>query len=111
MSRRVLLWLGSSRRDLRTFPASARRRAGHELDLLQQGLDATDCKPLPTVGSGVYELRVRAEGAFRVFYIVKFTEAIYVLHAFEKKTRKTAGLDIEIGIKRYRRLLHQRRKS
>lgn len=66
---------------------------------------------MPTVGSGVYELRVRSEGAFRVFYVAKFTEAIYVLHAFEKKTRKTAGLDIEIGIKRYRRLLNQRQKS
>jgi len=111
MSRRVLLWLGSSRRDLRAFPASARRRAGHELDLLQQGLDATDFKPMPTVGSGVYELRVRSEGAFRVFYVAKFADALYVLHAFEKKTRKTAGLDIEIGIKRYRQLLSQLRKG
>jgi len=66
---------------------------------------------MPTVGSGVYELRVRSEGAFRVFYVAKFADALYVLHAFEKKTRKTAGLDIEIGIKRYRQLLSQLRKG
>lgn len=66
---------------------------------------------MSTVGSGVYELRVRSDGAFRNFYVAKFPDASYVLHALEKKTRKTAGLDIEIGIKRYRQLLGQRQKS
>ena len=66
---------------------------------------------MPAVGSGVYELRVRSEGAFRVFYIAKFSDALYVLHAFEKKSRRTAALDIEIGMKRYKQLLSQRRKS
>lgn len=109
MSRRTLLWVGSARKDLRAFPARARSRAGHELDLLQQGLEPTDCKPMPTVGIGVYELRIRTEGAFRVFYVAKFAEGIYVLHAFEKKTQQTARLDIGIGTKRYRQLMKERR--
>ena len=68
--------MGTAREAVRAFPASARRRAGHELDLLQQGLEATDVKPMPTVGAGVYELRIRAGGAFRVFYVARFAEAI-----------------------------------
>jgi phage-related protein len=111
VSRRPLLWLGSARKDLRAFPAKARRRAGHELDLVQQGLDPTDWKPMVTIGEGVCEIRVRAEGAFRVFFVAKLAEGIYVLHAFPKKTQRTAQLDIEIGAKRYRQLLGQRRKG
>lgn len=63
---------------------------------------------MPTVGAGVYELRVRAAGAFRVFYVVKFAEGLYVLHVFQKKTQQTAQLDVEIGAKRYREILRQR---
>ena len=100
--------MGTAREAVRAFPASARRRAGHELDLLQQGLEATDVKPMPTVGAGVYELRIRAGGAFRVFYVARFAEAIYVLHAFQKKTQQTARLDLELGAKRYRELIKQR---
>jgi len=100
--------VGTAREAVRAFPASARRRAGHELDLLQQGLEATDVKPMPTVGAGVYELRIRAGGAFRVFYVARFAEAIYVLHAFQKKTQQTARLDLELGAKRYRELIKQR---
>jgi phage-related protein len=60
------------------------------------------------VGAGVYELRIRTGGAFRVFYVAKFSEGLYVLHAFQKKTRKTGRLDLEIGAKRYRDILRQR---
>jgi len=109
VARRPLLWLGSARKDLRAFPPAARRRAGHELDLVEQGLGPTDWKPMSTVGDGVCEVRVRAEGAFRVFYVAKFAEGIYVLHAFQKKSRQTARLDIEIGARRYRQLVSQRR--
>ncbi len=108
MSRKALLWVGSARGDLRAFPAKARSRAGHELDQLQQGLDPTDFKPMPAIGAGAYELRIRIEGAFRVFYVAKFAEGIYVLHAFEKKTRQTARLDVEVGAKRYRLLMNWR---
>lgn len=108
MSPKPLRWVGKAREAVRAFPASARRRVGHELDLLQQGLEPTDVKPMPTVGAGVYELRIRAGGAFRVFYVARFAEAIYVLHAFQKKTQQTARLDLELGAKRYRELIKQR---
>ncbi len=52
---------------------------------------------MPTVGPGVREIRIRAGGAYRVFYVAKFEEVIYVLHAFQKKTQKTVKQDIEIG--------------
>ena len=109
MPRKPLQWVGSALSDLRAFPAKARSRAGHELDLLQQGLDPTDFKPMPGVGMGAYELRIRVDGAFRVFYVAKFAEGIHVLHAFEKKTKQTARVDIEVGAKRYRLLMKQRR--
>jgi phage-related protein len=57
---------------------------------------------MPSVGPGVYELRIRAGGAFRVFYLVKYEEAIYVLHAFQKRSRRTSQFDLDIGAKRYR---------
>ncbi len=85
------------------------RRAGHELDLLQQGLEPTDWKPMPTVGDGVYELRIRAEGAFRVFYVAKHAEGIVVLHAFPKKTQQTAQLDLDLAAKRYPQYLAAQR--
>jgi len=108
MSHRPIRWVGSALADLRAFPDTARRRAGQELDLLQQGLEPNDFKPMPSVGVGVYELRIRAEGAFRVFYVAKFAEGLYVLHAFQKKTQRTERLDLALGAKRYREILRQR---
>lgn len=108
MTRRSVVWLGSARKDVRAFPPAARRRAGHELDLIQQGLDATDAKPMPMVGDGVYEIRIRSEGAFRVFYAAKFVEGVVVLHAFQKKTQQTAPFDIQIGAQRYRQFVARR---
>lgn len=66
---------------------------------------------MPIVGDGVYEIRVRVEGAFRVFFVAKLAEGVHVLHAFQKKTQRTAQLDVEIGAKRYRQLLSQRRRG
>ena len=97
-----LILLGSSRRDLRAFPALARRLAGFELRRVQQGMDPDDWKPMPTVGPGVREIRIHVAGAHRVFYLATLTEAIYVLHAFEKKTRKTTVRDLELGRERFR---------
>ena len=108
MTHRPILWVGSAREDLRTFPDSARRRAGQELDLLQQGLEPHDFKPMPSIGAGVYALRIRSAGAFRVFYVAKFAEGLYDLHAFQKKTQQTGRLDVELGAKRYREILRQR---
>jgi Phage-related protein len=99
---RVLL--GSSRRDLRAFPALARRLAGFQLRRVQHGLEPEDWKPMPTVGPGVREIRIHIAGAHRVFYVATRAEGVYVLHAFEKKTQKTAARDLEIGRDRFRAL-------
>jgi len=101
---------GTSLDDLRAFAPEARHLAGYQLDRVQRGLEPTDFKPMPAVGAGVYEIRVReAAGAYRVMYVAKFDEAVYVLHAFQKKTQKTARADIELATHRYRDLLQDRR--
>ena len=104
MPDKSIIWLGNSRRDLRAFPALARRLAGFQLRRLQQGLDPDDWKPMQTVGPGVREIRIHIAGAHRVFYVAARAEAIYVLHAFEKKTQKTSAQDLRIGRDRFRAL-------
>ncbi len=92
--------------DLRAFPLTARREAGHQLDQVQNGREPDDWKPMSAVGRGVKELRIRDEaGAFRVRYLAKFADAVYVLHRFRKKTEKTSKADVGIAAKRYRELL------
>ena len=108
---KALAWLGSARADVRRFPAAVRRLAGFQLRRVQQGLDPNDWKPMSSVGVGVREIRLHVEGAHRVFYVATFAEAVYVLHAFEKKTRKTAVRDLEIGRERFRSLVAMRRKD
>ena len=109
MARKDLLWIGSALDDVREFPAVARQRAGHELHLVQLGLQPSDWKPMPSVGLGVSEIRIHTEVEHRVLYIAKFAEAVYVLHAFEKRTRTTAQRDIDLARARLRELLHWRR--
>ena len=82
----------------------ARRLTGFQLRRVQQGLEPDDWKPMTTVGPGVREIRIHIDGARRVFYLATRTEAVYVLHAFEKKTQKTAARDLEIGRARFRAL-------
>ena len=106
-----LYWLGSARTDIRSFPADARRQAGYQLHRVQEGLDPTDWKPMTSIGTGVREIRIRIGTAHRVFYIARFAEAIYVLHAFEKRSRKAALKDLNIARERYRELLEARRKK
>ena len=77
-----LTWIGSAREDLRQFPIEARRRAGFELRAVQRGDEPSNFKPMPIIGPGTYELRLQTDDAYRVFYIAKFQEAVYVLHAF-----------------------------
>ena len=101
---KLLKFLGSSREDLRTFPAEARRAAGFELHFLQAGLMPSDWKPLKAVGAGAIEIRIHREGEWRVVIVAKFESAIYVLHAFEKKTRATRDSDIAMARKRYREI-------
>lgn len=98
-------FLGDSLARLRVFPNSARREAGFQLDRVQRGNDPDDWKPLNTVGAGVREIRIRDKsGAFRVVYVAQFSDAIYVLHAFVKKTRATAQRDIELARARLKML-------
>ena len=111
MAVKPLLWLGSSRADLRAFPDEARREAGHELFKVQQGEEPSDWKPLPAVGAGVNELRIHTGVSHRVIYIAKFVEAVYVLHAFEKRSRKTHRADLEMARTRLGQLVRHRKEN
>jgi len=96
-------FIGSAKDDLSAFPRAARNRVGHELFMVQVGRDPDDWKPMTTVGPGACEIRVRDQaGAFRVIYVARFEDAIYVLHAFQKKSRKTSRSDLELAMQRYR---------
>jgi phage-related protein len=86
-----LRFTGSSLDDLKNFPAEARCEAGFELDAVQRGAMPMDFKPLLAVGSGVYEIRILVLGEWRMVYVAKFDKAVYVLHAFHKKTHKDAA--------------------
>ena len=78
---------GSALEDLRAFPETARRAAGYQLDQVQHGREPDDWKPMNTVGRGVREIRIRdAAGAFRVLYVAKFEDAVYVLHVSRRRT-------------------------
>jgi phage-related protein len=105
-----IVWCGDSLERIRDFPDDARRLAGHQLDKVQRGSDPDDWKPMPSVGLGVREIRVRAQGQFRVMHLAKFEEAVYVLHAFSKKTQRTAKQDLELATMRFRELLEERRR-
>ena len=103
--RKPVEFRGSSLDDLREFPVAARREAGYQLDQVQQGHEPDDWKPMPRIGSGVKEIRIRdTAGAFRVIYVAKFADAVYVLHCFKKKTQKTSKTDVDLAEKRYRDL-------
>lgn len=102
---KAVVFLGDSLDIVRAFPEQARRQTGVELRRLQNGLDPTDWKPMGSVGMGVREIRVRgSSGAFRVLYIASLVEAVYVLHAFQKKTQKTAKRELDIAALRLRLL-------
>jgi phage-related protein len=99
---------GGALDDLRDFPETARREAGFQLDKVQNGLDPTDWKPMNTVGQSVREIRIRdASGAFRVIYVAKFADAIYVLHCFQKKAQATSKADLDLATNRYRDLVKE----
>ncbi|MDR0480597.1 MAG: type II toxin-antitoxin system RelE/ParE family toxin [Gallionellaceae bacterium] len=101
-----LRFVDSSQKDLREMPAGARHELGIELMMVQYGGEPRDFKPMPTVGAGVYEIRHKDEtGAFRVIYVAKFADAIYVLHAFQKKADRTPKPDIDLAENRYRKLM------
>ena len=84
-------WRGRSFDDLRAFPDDAKRNAGYQLRKVQNGEQPDVFKSMVEIGAGVYEIIVDAASDwFRVMYVAKFDEAVYVLHTFQKKTNKTA---------------------
>ena len=108
---KLLIWLGNSLDAVKLFSPDAKREAGHQLGFVQDGREPADWKPMETVGAGVKEIRIHAESGYRVLYVAKFAEAIYVLHGFEKKTRRTPKADIDLANRRYRDLLAERKKK
>lgn len=96
---------------MRRWPKEVRRNAGHQLHLVQQGLEPFDWKPVPTVGIGVNEIRIHTALEHRLFYVAKFSEGIYILHVFDKRARKTSQTDIEMGRQRLREAVSMRRSQ
>ena len=111
MADKPLRWVGASLQDLQAFPEVARREAGYQLRRLQQGLLPGDWKPISSVGPGVAEIRIHSGVEHRVFYVAKFEEAIYVLHAFEKRTRQTRQADLDLATKRLADVVRSRRRK
>lgn len=104
-----IVWLGTSKDELKSFPNAARRAAGYQLGKIQDGGEPDDWKPMPDVGVGVREIRIRdSSGAFRVLYTVRFGDAIYVLHAFQKKSQATRQHDLELARQRFRTIARMR---
>jgi phage-related protein len=100
---RPVRFLGDSLKCLRDFPQGARHDAGYQLDKVQRAQQPDDFKPMPVIGNGVEEIRVSSSsGAYRVIYLARQAEAVYVLHAFQKKTQATSKKDLEIAKRRFR---------
>lgn len=105
-------WIGSAYDDLLGFPAKARQQAGFQLGKVQAGLEPEDWKPFDEVGAGTREIRLRdADGTFRVMYVAKFGEAVYVLHCFQKKTQATSLKDKRTAEARYRAIVNARKRK
>jgi phage-related protein len=99
------LFLGDSKAVISAFPRNVRRTVGFQIELVQAGLEPEDWKPMSTVGAGVREIRVQDRAAaFRVIYVATFREAVYILHAFQKKAQTTPKHEIELAAKRFREL-------
>jgi phage-related protein len=103
--------MGASFEDVRDFPPDARRAAGYELRRVQRGQSPTDWKPMSGVGLGVNEIRIHMGTEYRVLYVAKFEEAVYVLHAFEKKSRQTRDSDLALARERLKQVEALRRRG
>ena len=102
-------WMGDSLARLRQASAKIRSDAGYQLELVQTGESPADFRPMPEVGSGAMEIRVHGENEYRVFYVARFEESVYVLHCFTKKTQTTRKADLNLGRQRYDALLGMRK--
>ena len=102
---REVRFVGSSLDDLRALPKPARQDMGRQLDRVQRGLDPNDWKPMSSVGPGVRELRVRDDtNIYRSIYVTNLDDAVYVLHVFTKRTRRTPTRDIRLARSRLKAL-------
>ena len=108
---KIIEWVGGVYKDLCSFPNNAKQEAGYQLHIVQTGENPTDWRPMQNIGQGVREIRINEDGAFRIIYIAKFEEAVYVLHAFQKKTQKTPKKDIDLAHKRYQTIVEERAKK
>jgi len=106
-----IYWMGSSYKSLLDFPRNAKKEAGYQLDKIQRSLEPSDWKPMTSIGKGVKEIRIHEENEYRVIYLATLGEAVYVLHAFCKKTQKTEKKEIELAKKRFSELNIMRKKS
>jgi phage-related protein len=105
MKKKLVNFLGDSLSRIREFPVAACKEAGTELRRVQFGFDPTDWKPMPDIGVGVREIRIAdASGIFRVMYVTNIGDAVYVLHAFQKKTQETPKRDIDLAKARLKEL-------
>lgn len=112
MMAKKIVFLGDSLARIKTFPNAATDITGHELNEVQEGRNPGNWKPMPSIGPGAKEIRVRIQdGAFRTIYIAKFEEAIYVLHAFQKKSQQTSRKDITLAKNRLQKLIAERKKN
>lgn len=113
ISKKPIAWMGSSLDDIKDdkiFTVNARKEAGHQLDRVQSGLDPDHWKPFEGVGSGTKEILINLDdGWFRVMYVAKFEEAVYVLHCFKKKSNKTSKKDTARAVDRYKQVLKERK--
>jgi len=107
MAPRPVVWVGSSKSDISARPAPVKASFGHRLRQVQERRMPLDTKKLPQIGAGVLELRERFDGnAYRLMYVVALRKAVYVLHAFMKKSKSGIGLprqDDELIAARLRR--------
>lgn len=114
VKKKPLEWRGSSYKDIKdenVFTLNARSEAGYQLNKVQSGDDPDNWKPFNDVGPGTKEIIVDVDnGWFRVMYVAKFEEAIYVLHCFKKKTNQTSQHDKELAATRYKDLVQERKK-
>ena len=108
---KAVKWLGTSLDAVRQFTEDARKQTGYQLYRVQSGLEPSDWKPMSVIGTGVREIRVHSKDEFRVIYVATFEEAVYVLHAFHKKSRKTSTHDLELATSRYKQLIKERKKK
>lgn len=108
MADKPIYWIGTSKEDISKFPEEARRKVGFQLRAIQIGEKPTDFKPMAIIGKGAEEIRIWTGDTYRIFYVARFPEAVYILHAFGKKTQKTSKQDIELAQRRYQQMIQIR---